>query len=210
MEKDNCDSKYSDSSCNAVTDTDSCYERKHKRKHKRRNSTCETDTDSCYTSERYSYEDCSNECGPVRSKTPIGVWNLRCNCENGATTTGELTWLSQLILNGDCTATNYMAPDITNTPFPCALTPLVGIWKECRGRKIKLKLTTIGTNCGDGSPMLYYRFNITMRTNRRGVCADLCGEATAFAINDPEMCSHLDMDPISFTGSAVKVLEPSD
>ena len=177
--------------CNDTTDCNdrSTYE-KRRRRHRRRKS------------------DCSYECGLKYADTPVGVWNLVYSCGNACTTTGTMEWLNQLLLNADRTATNHAAPDIGTNPFPCSLSPGIGVWKTNGDKKLRLDLTHIGYRCSDGAAQVYYRVHIIMKMNKRGTRTRFCGEALAYDLMDPTMCTSLDIPPISFQGHGVKVLDP--
>ena len=129
------------------------------------------------------------------------------SCDNACTTTGTMEWLNQLMMNGDETASSYAAPDVGNNPFPCSLSPGLGVWKH-QDRKIRLDMTHIGYRCSDGNPQVYYRVHITMKLNSKGTKARFRGEACPYDISDPTMCCPADAPALCFQGHAVKVLEP--
>lgn len=170
---------------------------------------CETES-KCDTSrcDDSRYDSCYDDCGLRSSCTPVGVWNLVYSCDNACTTTGNMEWLNQLVLNGDKTLNLFSVPDLVNNPFPCILTPGAGVWEMVRERKYKLEVAHIGYRTSNGAPSAYYKVWITMKFNRKGTKAKFCGRAQAFDLSDPKMCCPTDADPICFTGYACKILEP--
>ena len=178
------------SDCSNRSD-DSCNRKKKKKKHRRRKS------------------DCSYDCGIKYSETPIGVWNLVYSCEDVCTTTtGTMEWINQLMLNGDGTVTVYSAPDVGTNPYPCLLTPGIGVWNEHGERKIKMELTNIGYRCSDGAAQAYYRTHILLKLNRKGNKLRFRGESCPYDLKDPTMCTPLDHPSLCFSGHGTKVLEP--
>ena len=233
MDKKHSRSKSSDYSCDSKTDTyplssqsktkdhskKSCYDDSYRSDRSYYSDYSDYDR-SNYSDRDRSYSNCdkkkrcdrkssySYDCGLKYSKTPIGVWNMVYSCDNACTTTGTMEWLNQLLLNGDETVTSFSAPDVGHNPFPCSLTPGVGIWKN-RDKKLKLELTHIGYRCSDGAAQAYYKVYITMKMNNKGTRARFRGEACPFDISDPTLCTPADHPSLCFSGCAVKVLEPN-
>ncbi len=169
---------------------------------------CDKTYDNSCENDSKSYKNsCSYDCGLKYSNTPVGVWNMLYSCEEACTTTGTLEWINQFLLNADETVTSFSIPDVSKNPFPSILSTGLGVWKSS-DRKIRLELTHIGYRSSDGSPQTYYRIYIVMKLNTKRTKARFRGEACAFDITDPTMCTPADVAPVCFEGHAVKVLEP--
>ena len=186
---DGCDkSDYTDCGRSDYTDYSSCDRKK--KKHRRRKS------------------DCSYDCGIKYSETPVGVWNFVYGCDTACTTDGTMEWINQVLLNADGTITVYSAPDVGNNPYPCMLTPGIGVWKEHGDCKIKVEITNIAYRCADGASQAYYRTHMVLKLNRKGTRLRFCGESCPYDLKDPKMCTPVDQPSLCFNGHGVKVLEP--
>ena len=166
-------------------------------------------SDSCVRKCRSRSDSCDYSCGLKRATTAVGIWNLVYNCNNACTTTGTMQWISQLVLNGDKTLNSFTIPDLTNNPFPYFLTPGVGVWDIVHDKKYKVNVTHMGYRCSDGCAMVYYKVRMTFKLNNKGTKLRFCGEAQSYDITDPTMCCPTTEDPICFDGCGTKVMEPN-
>lgn len=167
-----------------------------------------TNYSSCDSKKRRSSDCSSYDCGIKYSESPVGVWNFVYGCDTACTTTGTMEWINQVMMNGDGTVTVYSAPDVGTNPYPCMLTPGLGVWKEHGDRKIKVELTNIAYRCGDGATQAYYRTHIVLKLNRKGTRLRFCGESCPYDISDPKMCTPVDAPSLCFSGHGTKVLQP--